>query len=295
MSLRETWQSVVGMGSLAGRAGRLWLRQPQRTEELVSRSYDSVAAGYDRAWTAHMRDITLSMLDRLDPPAGAACIDLACGTGFLTRRLAERTGTRAVGVDASGGMLAAAGAAHGEACEFVQADALDYLRGRASQSADVVTCAWALGYTRPVAVVRQAARVLRRGGRLGIVDNSLFSLAEVLWAAARTFAERPAALCHVVRFRFLPTAGVLAAVLRACGLRVPWLASGSRTYLCPTGRAVIERLTATGAAAGFEFAAAEEHREAVFARFAEVMEQRYGTAEGVPFTHRHLAAVGARP
>ena len=283
------------MGSLAGRACRLWLRQPERTEELVARSYDSVAPGYDEAWTAHMRDVSLAMLDRLDPPGGAVCIDVACGTGLLTRHLAERTGSRPTGVDASRGMLAAARAAHGAACDFVRSDAVDYLRGCASGSVDVVTCAWALGYTRPVAVIRQVVRILRPGGRVGIVDNSLLSLAEILWASIRTFAERPEALRHVMKVRFLPAAGVLAAILRAVGLRVSWLASGSRTYFCPTGRAAIDRLTATGAAAGFEFAASEEHREAIFRRFAEVMEDLYAGPDGIPVTHRYLAAVGVRP
>jgi len=280
---------------LAARAGRLALRQPERTVDLVSRSYDAVAGGYDAAWTAHMRDLSLAMLERLDPAPGGRCIDLACGTGFLTRQLAERTGTRAVGVDASRGMLAAARAAHAERCDFVWSDAADYLRARPAGSAEAITCGWALGYTRPLAVVREARRVLRPGGRLGIVDNSLLSLAKVLWAAARTFAERPEALRHVMKVRFLMTAGMLAAICRACGLRVCWQASGARTYRCPTGRAVIDRLTATGAAAGFEFATDDENREAIFARFAEVMEALYGTPAGVPYTHRYIAVVGVRP
>ena len=54
-------------------------------------------------------------------------------------------------------------------------------------------------------------------------------------------------------------------------------------------------MRATGAAAGFEFAADAEDTDAVFARFAEVMEELYGTPDGVPVTHRWLAAVGVRP
>jgi anti-sigma factor RsiW len=62
----------------------------------------------------------------------------------------------------------------------------------------------------------------------------------------------------------------------------------------PTGRAAIERLTATGAAAGFEFAADPALRDAVFARFAEIIEARR-TERGIPITHRYLAAVGEKP
>jgi len=281
--------------ALAARVGRLLLGQPERTADLVARSYDAAAGGYDVAWTDHMRDLSLAMLDRLDPPRGAVCVDVACGTGFLTAELTRRTGRRATGLDASAGMLAAARAARGQAGRFVWADAVDYLAALPARSVDVVTCGWALGYTRPVAVVRQIARVLRPGGRVGIIDNTLFSLREVLWAAARAFAERPGALRHVMRVRFLPRSSVLAALMRACGLSVRWTADGAETTWCRGGRAAIDRMRATGAAAGFEFAADAEHTDAIFARFAEVMEELHGTPDGVPVTHRWLAAVGVRP
>lgn len=281
--------------AFAARVARLALRQPERTADLVRQSYDSIASGYDEAWTNHMRTLSLAMLDRLDLPAGAACVDLGCGTGFVTAELSRRAGRRAVGVDNSAGMLAIARRTRGADCEFVCCDAVDYLRRRAHGSADVITCAWSLGYTRPLAVVRHAARVLRGGGWLGIIDNTLLSLAEVLRASVHAFAECPAALRHVMKVRFLPRSTMLAAAMRACGLRVVWSCDGSQTYTCRDGRSAIERLTATGAAAGFEFAAQDEHRERIFARFAEIIEDLYGTPDGVPITHRYLACVGQRP
>jgi ubiquinone/menaquinone biosynthesis C-methylase UbiE len=281
--------------ALAARVGRLALSQVEQTADLVTQSYDRVARTYDEAWTAGMRHLTVAMLDRLDPPRGAACLDLGCGTGFVTSQLALRTGREAFGVDASLGMLEVARKLHGRCCRFVWSDAVGCLRALPRGSFDVVTCAWALGYTRPLAVLRQVARVLRRGGRVGIVDNTLRSLGGVLWAACRTFAERPEALRHVMKVRFLPRASVLAAMVRALGLRVRWTADGAETYYCPTGEAVIDRLRATGAAAGFEFAANDGDRDAIFARFAEVMEDLYACSEGVPVTHRWLACIGERP
>lgn len=279
---------------LAGRLVRLAVGQPRRTADLVQASYDAVAAGYDAAWTDHMRGLALEMLDRLSVPPGAACVDLACGTGFLTGELARRSGRRAVGVDASAGMLEVARRERGSDADFVQADAAEYLASQPAASADVVTCGWGLGYTRPWRVIRRAARVLRPGGRLGIIDNSLFSLAEVIACSARAFAERPEALAHLMKVRFLPAAWVLAAMMRAAGLRVLASWGGSKTYYAPTGRAAIERLTATGAAAGFEFAADPALRDEVFARFAEIIEARR-TERGIPITHRYLAAVGEKP
>ena len=278
---------------LALRAARLALHQPERTADAVRRSYDRVAAGYDGVWTGHMRDLTLSMLDALDVPPGSRCVDLACGTGFVTAELARRSGTRTLGVDFSAGMIAAARGLHDE-CDFVQSDVLDFLRRRDSRSADVITCAWGLGYTRPLAVLRQAARVLRPGGRLAIIDNSLFSLWEVLWASSLAFAEDPQALRHVVKVRFLPGLRVLTGMMRLCGLRVSWRCAGARTFHVADGRAAIARLQATGAAAGFEFAADEASRDGIFARFAEIMDARYPAPDGVPVTHRYFGAIGRK-
>jgi ubiquinone/menaquinone biosynthesis C-methylase UbiE len=277
---------------LALQIARCWLGR-NRTADLVCRSYDRIAPGYDQAWTSHMRDLSLAMLDRLDPPAGAACLDLTCGTGFITSELSRRTGTRATGVDASAGMLEAAGRQHAS-CAFVHADALQYLRGLRPRSFDVVTCGWGLGYTRPLAVVREIARVLRPGGRVGIIDNSLFSLAEVLWASMLAFAEQPDAMRHVMRVRFLPHSAVLTTLMRMHGLAVTHAADGAKTYRVCDGQAAIARLTATGAAAGFEFACDDADRERVFARFAGIVERRYATDSGIPVTHRYLMAVGKR-
>lgn len=242
-----------------------------------------------------MRDRTLDMLDRLDLPGGAKCVDLACGTGFVSGQLAGRTGGRVVGVDRSAGMLDIARTRYGATCAFVHADAVEYLRSLPRSSVDVVTCAWGLGYSRPVALVREASRVLRSGGRVGIIDNTLFSLAEVLWASLLAFAERPQALQHVMRVQFLPSSVVLAAMMRFCGLAVGEAWDGSERFMVANGRAAIDRLTATGAAAGFEFAADDQHREEVFAAFARMLDARRHACNGVPIVHRYLAAVGRKP
>jgi SAM-dependent methyltransferase len=240
-----------------------------------------------------MRDLSLRMLDHLVVPEGSHCVDLTCGTGFITAELARRSGRRAVGVDASPGMVAVARQSHGE-CDFEQADALEYLRKLPSDTADVITCGWGLGYTQPLAVVRQMARVLRRGGMVGIIDNSLFSLAEILWASLLTFAECPDALQHAMKVRFLPSSFALACMMRLSGLSVSWRMGGSKTHIAPSGQAAIDRLLSTGAAAGFEFAVGEHNREKVFGRFAQILDARYSGKGGVPITHRYLAAVARR-
>jgi ubiquinone/menaquinone biosynthesis C-methylase UbiE len=269
----------------------LLVHQAERTSNVVRHSYDNLAAGYDSAWTDHMRDISLAVVNELHIPSGAKCIDLTCGTGFVTAQLASGSGTRATGVDISEGMLAVARHHHAD-CDFVQSDALAFLRQRQSSSVDVITCAWGLGYTEPLSVIHQAARILRPGGCLAIIDNSLFSLGEVLWASTLAFAENPRALRHVMKVRFLPSKAVLAGIMRLSGLRVAWQNAGQRTFHVASGQDGIARMQSTGAAAGFEFATDEATHDEIFGRFAQIMEQKYRTPLGIPITHRYIAAIG---
>lgn len=278
---------------MAGRVLACLLVRRADCAGLVTQSYDRISGGYDAAWTAHMRDLTAALIDRLEPKPGGAALDLTCGSGFAAGRLAEKTGGRVTGVDRSAGMLAQARANH-PACEFVQADILDYLRTLPAESLDTVTCSWGVGYSRPWAVLGQVRRVLRPGGKIAVIDNSLFSLREVLGCSFLAFAEQPEQLQNLMRFRFLTGPAQLAAYFRLLGLRPLWRDGGRRTYTVQSGRAAIERLTTTGAAAGFEFAADEANREAIFARFAEILEDKYQSAPGIPITHRWLAGIARK-
>ena len=137
-----------------------------------ARQYDRAAARYDARWAAYVR-WTLDLLGARARIAPAErVLDIGCGTGTFVRRLLDRNPDQSVaGVDVSGGMLAEAQRKAGAApnVRFVQASA-EALPFEAS-SFDVVVTASALHYARrPDAVLAEAARVLRAGGRLVVVD-----------------------------------------------------------------------------------------------------------------------------
>ncbi len=113
--------------------------------------------GLDQAW----RRGTVAALAL---PEGALVLDLACGTGDLSR-LARRRGYRVVGADLSAGMLAANGAA----TPLVEADGsrLPFVDG----AFDGLVCGYALrNFTDLAATLAEAARVLRGGGRLAVLE-----------------------------------------------------------------------------------------------------------------------------
>lgn len=110
------------------------------------------------------------LVERVPPRPGQRVLDVACGTGALTRLVAERVGQSGtvVGSDVSPAMLATARRALGHLpIEWREADAvaLPFSAG----SFDIVFCQQGLQFMpdRP-ASLREMRRVLARGGWLGL-------------------------------------------------------------------------------------------------------------------------------
>jgi len=261
---------------------------------LVQKSYDRISVQYDDAWTSHMRDRSEELIEHLNPKTHQKALDLTCGTGFVTHLLSDRTQQKTIGVDISEGMLAQARKNYGHHCEFVQSDILTYLHTLPPDSLDVVTCCWGLGYSKPFAVVKQIKRVLKKGGKFAIIDNSLFSLFEVLYCSCLAFLEKPQALNNIMRFRFLSSRKHLSLWLRLAGLKPLDTWQDKKTYTVDSGEMAIDRLRSTGAAAGFEYAAKPEYEQEIFARFAQIMEQKYLHDGKITITHRYLAGIAEK-
>lgn len=108
------------------------------------------------------------MLDAVGLGAGQSVLDVACGTGVLTRHAADRVGPdgRAVGLDLNQAML--------DVASRIRPD-VDWRRGDVAaipfddDSFDVVTCQAALFFFPDVtAALREMGRVARRNGRVGV-------------------------------------------------------------------------------------------------------------------------------
>jgi demethylmenaquinone methyltransferase / 2-methoxy-6-polyprenyl-1,4-benzoquinol methylase len=143
----------------------------ERTALGVRRMFDRVAPRYDlantvfslgqdKAWRQAAARATLLA-------AGEVAVDVACGTGALTRELeALAPGALVLGVDFSTEMLARGGGGR-----FAVGDALQL--PLAAASADVVTIAFGLrNLPEPGQGLLEFRRVLRPGGRLVVCEFS---------------------------------------------------------------------------------------------------------------------------
>jgi demethylmenaquinone methyltransferase/2-methoxy-6-polyprenyl-1,4-benzoquinol methylase len=154
-----------------------------------------ITFGLDRRWRSRT-------FDALGLPEASTVLDLACGTGDFAD-LVMRRGCRVVGSDLSMGMLAA----RHSGFPVLQADALAL--PLATSSLDGVVCGYALrNFTDLAASIAEAARVLRPGGRLAVLEvaspaNGLMRRGFDLWFG-RCVPAIGGLLSDADAYRYLP-------------------------------------------------------------------------------------------
>lgn len=146
----------------------------QARAEAAQAYFRSVAKDWDRIRTLHLAEdkVEAAMLKAAGKGPFKLMIDVGTGTGRVLQLFAERV-ERGVGVDSSHAMLTvarhnleAAGLAH---CSVRHGDL--YALPFANASADLVVIHLVLHYLDdPALAIFEAARTLRQGGRLLIVD-----------------------------------------------------------------------------------------------------------------------------
>lgn len=142
--------------------------------EVSYRQYsDSAAQNYERYFVPSIAiPVSGDLLDAAALEPGERVLDVACGTGVVTRLAAERVGAegRVVGTDVAGDMIEvgrSTPAPGGAEIEWREADAASL--PLPDDSFDVVLCQMGLPFFEDkVAALREMRRVLAPGGRLAL-------------------------------------------------------------------------------------------------------------------------------
>lgn len=133
------------------------------------------------------------LVQRVEPQPGDRVLDVACGTGAVTRRVVERVTTgRIVGLDLNTGMLAKA-----RSLQTPGASRIEWCEGSALQlpfpegSFDLVLCQLGLQFfpDRPLAL-REMRRVLSHPGRLALSVYSAIERTPAAYAFVRALDHR---------------------------------------------------------------------------------------------------------
>lgn len=134
----------------------------------AAQAFDRAAAVYDRARPEYPPEAVDWLIETLGLGPGRTVVDLAAGTGKLTKALLARARARVVAVEPAPGMLARlrevapAADAHEGTAEAIPL---------AGESADALTVAQAFHWFANDRALAEIHRVLRPGGRLALVWN----------------------------------------------------------------------------------------------------------------------------
>ena len=156
------------------------------------------------------------VLELLAPRAGERILDLGCGTGHLTNKIAE-AGAEVTGIDNSQAMIEQA-RKNFPNLRFENADGTDF---RFDEPFDAVFSNAAIHWMRaPAAVAASISRALKPGGRFVAEFGGKGNLKATKAALHNASAAAGYAVSDEVAFRYYPSIGEYATLLESEGFRV---------------------------------------------------------------------------
>lgn len=192
--------------------------------DALQREYAALATDYERRWQHYLEATTGHTLHALAPRSGECILDVACGTGFSLKQLADKPfPLMLVGIDTSTDMLSLARGRLPSTVALVEGNAghLPFPTGQF----DAVITTNALHYVdTPQVAIDEMARVLAPHGRLIITDWCRDFVAMRLFERWLRLRRRP--LAHVLHerdlARLVEVAGLNVKAISRFGVRPTW-------------------------------------------------------------------------
>lgn len=235
--------------------GTLGIKKVKNTD--IASSYDAISMGYEAYFLNTMHrynDRVLTLL--LSQPVGQKVLDLACGTGYNTRFL-QRKGVDAefTLVDLSEGMLAQAKdrAIDQRQLTFLQQDMLSYLQSCPDEKYDTILCTWAIKYQPPLQIIKECARVLKKGGRMAVLVNTADTLPEMRALYPRLLIRNVFRIRKIMIDLPNPKSGQrFQHWFVSCGFKAVIVKRARHCFHFANAAKLVEFLTSTGALAGYD-------------------------------------------
>jgi ubiquinone/menaquinone biosynthesis C-methylase UbiE len=165
-----------------------------RHAEYAKLAYDRVAEAYDDTFGSQAALFSARLNEALRLRPGQRVVDLACGTGGTVVDMARAVSPgEVIGVDYSEGMLAEARErvdAEGVDATFCHARAEEFIAQAPAESFDVVSMRFVLAYVDWQSVLPGIGRIMRRGGRFGLLTSLSGSIPQ-FYELYRRFRKSP--------------------------------------------------------------------------------------------------------
>lgn len=223
----------------------------------IANSYDTISKGYETYFLKTMHrynDQLLTLL--LEEPLGNKVLDLACGTGYNTSFL-QSNGVEAefTLVDLSEGMLEQAKEKDMNQGQitFVHQDMISYLQSCPDEKYDTIICTWAIKYQPPVQVIKECARVLKKGGRMAVLVNTADTLPEIRALYPKLLIRNVFSIRQIMRDLPNPkNREVFQQWFVSFGFDVMIVKKARHRFHFVSASKMVEFLTSTGALAGYD-------------------------------------------
>lgn len=278
-----------------------WVRGYRVQQQQIQEAYDTTAPTYaiwQQRMHPHTERVLIPLPERPSDSKPLRILDLACGSGHITRRLLELLPGQPLditGVDLSLGMIEICRQTFSDSrVGFVTADALRYLSGTPDQCFDAVYCGWGLVYLPAAQTVSEIHRVLRPGGITGIIMNRKGTLRGVEAAFIDVMTAKPSQISRVMDVRYGMPAGLTQFTrwFTQRGFAVCHSGDGEEIVRAETVRALWTWLVQSGALAGTQYVFHDINT--VEHALMEALEPRLRCESGYAVNHSYVYGVFQR-
>ncbi len=252
----STTRKIKGLIKLNIRALKLILLNKWLSPDIYADSYNRLSENYDSNWRHHIEMVSINLVERLQETKPLRILDLGCGTGLSTRKLALKFPSATVtGVDVSPGMLIVAKKIKTPSnVRYINEDMLTYLEKSEPSGFDIIFSSWAIGYSKPGEIIAQSSRVLKTGGVFAFIVNYANTLPEVFKAYKQTMLIFPEQMKMAMRPDFPPNKRYLEKNLNSSGFSIQHSRDDSvpiNVQRSEDGK-ILPWLLGTGVLAGFD-------------------------------------------
>jgi ubiquinone/menaquinone biosynthesis C-methylase UbiE len=262
--------------------------------------YDKAAISYDDYYSQYLGSSALELWKKLPVKEGQCILDLACGTGFFTSKLATKVGQegKITAVDLSTGMLQKnkekALNKNLTNIDFIQSDALAFLANLSSGSFDGLVCGWGICYMNHSKLSKEIERVLKPGGFLGIIENRACSLKDVSDLFTQVLMDYPQAMTKNIDLHLPKDKDYLIKAFCKNNLEQQEAWNGEVIIPCTNGEQVADYMLKSGASAGFINALRPDLVSEFFQTFIQYAEQRFESQNPVLVKHDFCALLALK-
>ncbi len=278
----------------------LYLTRRFVPHSVIRDDYDDISKSYDECFAQYTAPLLKDLTKKLGINSQSHALDLGCGTGAILDELSQHIGEqgRIVGVDASKGMLdkARARLKNRKNIEFIQGDISEVLKATEPGSFDFVTCGWVLSYSNPPKLLRLASKVLKKKGKIGIIEGKRNTLLPLRNSAIKVMKRYPQHARYLVdaSFRLPKGKDHLTKLFRKAGLKPLELWEGQMVFHFKNAKEAFDWADYTGPSAGFRKAMKPSKKEECDRAFIKILDEDYKTDNGIYITLAYVCGIAEK-